>query len=600
MPVWNHISACLCALLCSIMPLTAQNQGGFYGSVDINAGANFRTDEGFGKFSRQSGEAKMKLGYSTHNFDVQFNASALGSYKTNNKVGISFNSNEGSKTLDFDITLEERKESAYSFGLSSTYTPNSADRIKIDFSQTFNNENPLSIITTVALLNEGKMSFSSEEGFHRKETSHVLVNYSHLFDKAGRMLDTKLDITHRKTDKNTSWEKGTARMTMDDDGEMDVIFDDEEGSYKKYRLTPYNVSEVFLFESRFVEPDFAGIEKLNMIFSLTGQVRKEDDEYIAANWVNEEWVDSLRYRESFDYLSLIVDPCIKAEWNIGQFSFTGELTPEYYSDKLDDATHSGTFHPDRISPLVFLQAKYSPGKGHTLKGNVRRSVTRPEYLQKCWFQRQGSYINELYEGNADLRPSTSNRFTADYTFSAGRFSSDLELGHTYVSDKIEKVYHTDMLDGNERRIYTWINAGYSHTSNAKLALKWNATRIKTDISGNYNYYIGVVNSGKETRNADYSIAGNLGYTFPKIGLSIQTKGRYQSKIIRSYSTMTEYVSCDARIEKKFKHFNIYLEGLDLFDTEIMVLTLSEDQTQGREEVYTYNRRLFLLGASYNF
>lgn len=596
----SRLFICLIAFLCGAVNSSAQNRDKFYGTIDLNAGTNFQTDEGFGKFSRLCGEAKVKLGYATHNFDVQLNASANGAYKTNDKIGITYNINEGSERFDMDMTLEEREETNFTVGLVSTYTPNKADRIKIDFSQTFSNETPSSLISTIAFLNEGKMTFSSEEGRHTKETSRVGVDYRHLFDKDGRVLNAKLDISHRKTDKNTIWEKGTGKMNLDEESEMEIEFNEEEDIYKKYRLTPYNVSETFLLDGRFVDPDFAGIERLKMTFSLTGQVRRENDEYIAANWDEERWVDSLRYRESFDYLSLTVDPCIKVDWSVGQFSFTGEFTPEYYTDKLDDATHSGKFHADRISPLVFFQTTFSPGKGHTIRGSVRRSVTRPEYLQKCWFQRQGSYANELFEGNTDLHPSASNRFTADYRFSSGRFSSDLELGHTYVNDRIEKVYRAESIQDHDWRIYTWINSGYSNTSNARLTLKWNATRLKADISGNYNYYIGVVNSGKETRNADYSISGNVGYTFPKAGLSLQAKGQYQSKIIRSYSSTTEYVRCDARVEKKFKHFNVYLEGRDLFDTDITVSTMSEDQTQGREEIYALNRRLIILGASYNF
>ena len=600
MSLTKRIIICFIALLCAAVHSVAQNQGKFYGIIGATGSTSLKKDEGFDRLSRQSGEASMKLGFATHNFDVQFNASGRGSYKTNNKVGITFNTNEGRERFDLDATVEERKEASFNFGLSSTYTPNKANRIKIDFSQSFSKEDPTSMITTLSLLGDGLLTFSSEEGSHRKESSSVGADYLHLFDKKGRQLEARVDISHTKTDKITIWEKGNGIMSMDENREMATEFDYDEENYRKYRLTPFNVSETYIFDGRFTEPEFAGINRLKMTFSLIGQVRHEGDEYMAANWTETEWVDSLRYRESFNYISMTIDPCIKAEWSIGQFAFVSELTPEYYTDRLNDASHSGKFHADRISPLIFFQTTYSPGGGHTLKCNLRRSVTRPEYLQKCWFQRQGSYADELYEGNTNLRPSSSNRFSLGYTFSKGRFISELEAVHTYVSDKIEKTFRTETLNDIDWRIYTWINAGYSNTSTARLTLKWNATRLKADISANYNYFIGVVKSGKETRNSDYNISGNVSYNFPKPGITIQAKGKYQSKIIRSYSSMTEYVGCDARVEKKFKHFNLFLEGKDLFDKSISVNTISEDQTQGRDEVYNYNRRMFLLGANYNF
>lgn len=187
-------------------------------------------------------------------------------------------------------------------------------------------------------------------------------------------------------------------------------------------------------------------------------------------------------------------------------------------------------------------------------------------------------------------------------FRKGRFSSVLELGENLEQDRIENTFSREILDDREYRVYTWINAGWSSALFARLALKWQGERLKAEIGGLYNYQMTEDKDGNRAYNSDYNLSGSLLYEFGK-GWSAETRLRYQSKIIRSYTTITEYVGCDIRVDKKFgkrKRFGLFIDIKDLFDNDIRTEIISEDRSQVRVEVQDYNRRLFSLGATYSF
>ena len=49
-----------------------------------------------------------------------------------------------------------------------------------------------------------------------------------------------------------------------------------------------------------------------------------------------------------------------------------------------------------------------------------------------------------------------------------------------------------------------------------------------------------------------------------------------------------------------KRFGLFAEGRDLFDKAIVSNTYSEDFSYNRSINYDYNRRIFLLGATFSF
>ena len=181
---------------------------------------------------------------------------------------------------------------------------------------------------------------------------------------------------------------------------------------------------------------------------------------------------------------------------------------------------------------------------------------------------------------------------------AGIFTSSIEAGYKHEADKIEQVMQNFDFDGASYRIYTWINGGKAQTFNAKLSLEWKVGTLRAAISGKYNYFTGTTNDGQVTRNSDYSIDGEASYRVSS--WTFMLKGRYRSKIIRTYQSITEIVGCDVRIDKDFKHLGLFADCRDLLDKPVMLTTLSKDRTEGRVERSVGNNRIFLFGVKYKF
>ena len=62
----------------------------------------------------------------------------------------------------------------------------------------------------------------------------------------------------------------------------------------------------------------------------------------------------------------------------------------------------------------------------------------------------------------------------------------------------------------------------------------------------------------------------------------------------------EYCKLNAHIQKDFKHVTLYLEGRDLLDQPMETSFLSEELQEFWVEEVRSNRRIFILGAKWNF
>lgn len=267
----------------------------------------------------------------------------------------------------------------------------------------------------------------------------------------------------------------------------------------------------------------------------------------AGNLVNDVWVDSLKYRENFDFLALNLTPKAKLSYSPGKFNLSLQLTPDFYVSKLDSDRNIGNFNSGRVYILPDFNASWTPSPMHKVGITYKQGLTRPSYLQICWFQRAGSYANEIQMGNPKLKPGSNGIANLYYTFHSGFFTGTLEGTTTMNWDKIEKVFNTR----GEYHIYTWINSGHSIENRIKLTMQANLKRFNAELGGYYNYFLGYNNAGTETRSSDWGVNGAATLTL-KGGWVFDVKGRYQSKIIRTYSSMTEYVGCDVRITKGFR------------------------------------------------
>lgn len=596
-------------LIC--LPVLGQEKKGVWsGSATINGGTNFdKKGENLAdyepntKFSNSMGEVEATIGYKAPKFEVKFNAAASTSFirTTKEAASVKMKNDVDIHSFNFDETQSERTQAKYKGRLDLVFLPSPADRISFTTEYNFNEESPFNVVESYAAKEEMTAKFSSEDGEFKKHTVKPVVEWVHKFDSPGRDLTVRADWMFAVDDRITLWDEGKGKIEWEEFEDDQEAYEFKDYDEKIYRITPTYIDNDITVSAKYRDRNFVGVKGLDVDFSLMSKLGQDRDYYLAANWIDEAWKDSTRFHVNFDYLALTVEPSVHANYKVGQFEFDGTFRLQYFTDRLNSETETERFDAGQFSPLVNFRTIWRPSESHKLTLNLNNTIQRPDYLNLCWFQRPGSYINELNEGNPNLRPAQTSRAALEYTFTKNRFSTSLEIGDSYVTNKIERTFRMEKIEDHDIRVYTWINGGFSNTANAKLNVRWSGRKLKAGASGNINYFIGINTSDKVTRNSDYRIEADASYNW-FWDITYLARFRYQSKIIRSYSSITEYFGLDFRITKPFlkKKFEVFAEGRDLLDKPITTETYSEDGMEGRYETLNHNRRLFLLGLKYSF
>lgn len=572
------------------------------GNIGIDAGSNFyKGNSTRQKYSYSSGGISGWGRYKTDKFTIRLDLQCLSKYTTTGTAGVTTNAkNPSAPTLNFDIKFNDNKIFEESAGVLMEYTPDSRNIFSLKLNQKLNRQDPNKIgISFQNIIHkenpgdvEGKFYLDVEEGLQSTADYSINAGWNHKFDKPGREITAGMEWALNIKDAPSIWHRQEAVTNNDKPEEFPI---DSNILQRTFRITPLNKNNRVNASVLYNDKSLFDQKNLNLELGADLKVDYKKDNQSAANLVNDVWVDSLKYRENFDFLALDLSPKVKLSYSPGKFNLSLQLIPDFYASKLDSDRKIGSFNFGRVYLLPDFNASWAPSAMHKVGISYKQELTRPSYLQICWFQRAGSYANEIQMGNPKLKPGSNGTANLYYTFHSGFFTGTIE-GTTKVNwDKIEKVFNTR----DEYLIYTWINSGHSVENRIKLTMQANLKCFNAELGGYYNYFLGYNNAGKETRSSDWGVNGAATLTL-KGGWIFNVKGRYQSKIIRTYSSMTEYVGCDVRITKDFKRFSVYAEGKDLFDRPIKVSTLSEDLTYIRVEEYQYNRRIFSVGASLKF
>ena len=574
-------------------------KGAWSGGVSLDGGTGFKdyNEESDYKFSNFLGEASANIGWKGEKFSIKADFSFNNSYKSITGFGATVTqSGEDLLTFKEDIESDIQKIHDTKGSINVLWSPGKND----DFDLTFSINSKKKDFSKGALTFDlagfledpeyGEVLFLTcgSEGYVKNISSAGKINWTHLMAKSGQKITVRLETSAGDEDDEEVWEKGS----LED-------FDIESYNVNtSWRTTPRYGKFGTSVCGKFSDGTFLDVKDLAVDLSLEAAFGQDRDNYRSADLKDGVWVDSPSGCEFFHYRKTTLSPTAHARWTDGGLTLEGSLTPQYFSDRLTAEGYDEDFDKGRVDILTNFIGSYDFLGGHRLGLSLDRNIKRPTYLNLCWFTRQGTLSDELISGNTSLRPSILNKFGVNYTYTRGRFCGGLELGYLHESDRIEYTFN----ESSGYRVYTWINAGWSNTANAKLSANWTAERFKAYLMGNLKYYKGVTESGVASENFDYEINGNASYSLNR-GWLFLVRGRYQSKIIRTYSSMTDYIGCDVRVEKKFGKnpgVSVFLEGRDLFDMDIRIGTYSSDLSYCREETYDYCRRLILLGASLSF
>lgn len=577
-------------------------KGRWDGNVELNAGTSFVEGFSTSKYTHSVGDVSAWGRYTADKFTIRLDLQCMYGFEANSVSGSTVNVKDiKAPQASLDIDHKEYRTFEEKAGLQVKYTPDQQNEFSFSLGQKFNRQvSDKFVILMQNHFSESddqtvrtKFYFDIEQAFQNVAEFNADAKWHHKFDKTGREILSGLEWNLNGNDRYSEW----CRLSGEREKMEDYLGGTNFGalSERVFRITPLDTKNGWKASVLYRDVDIFDLKNLNLEIGGDFRTEYENDRLSAANYVNEQWVDSLRYCRTFDYLSMDFAPSAKLSYCSGKFDLNIRLTPDVYMSRLGSDRDRGRLDFSKIYLLSDLYADWKPSPMHKAGITYKQGLVRPSYSQLCGFRRMGSNANEILMGNPDLKPSGNGTASLFYTLHSGFFTGTLEGIGKITWDRITKVFKKE----DDYSAYTWINSAHSFDNSIKLTLKADMDKFNAEIGGYYNYFIGYDNAGGDTRSSDWGVNGNASLKI-KGGWMFNIKGRYQSKIIRTYSSITEYVGCDVRVSKDFKRFSVYLEGKDLFDQPIMITTYSEDKTYARFEEHFYNRRLFAIGAAFKF
>jgi len=595
-------------LFAFILPLTTFAQGKWSGEVNLDAGTNFRLSP-LKQKTHTLGDISARIGYDTKKFS--FDVSGYGSYhhvqvgQIGRDLNIDTTGTAESVLNKVDASVKQRTNARAGAGTNFSWRPDSYNTVRAYYNYSYDTNTPNTYTFSSKDINDGIVDYSISSNMENNlnRVHNAGVSYNRIYDKAGRKLSVDLGGVFGHTRNSSEWitGDGTAEKPEEELGIPEIVERLSKGvkDSLRYRIEPYSNNRVISANFLFSEPEFANAKNLTLDFGLGYRVRNLEDHSRASTFVNGEWRDSVSYRENFRFRTATLTPSVRVRYFTGIYKLDLTYSPEYYAQKLDSDEKVGNIDRGSVAHLADMTHTFNPWKGHQFVLGMNRSESRPDYLQVCWFLRDGQYSNEKYRGNQDLKNSITTRANLLYQFNYKIFTVSLNTTYTYQPRKIASTYDYETINDQECRVYTWINGGNSHEINENLSLSWSFDHFKTGLSGRYTFYRGFSHTGNLTESSDYSVNFNADYSLKTWFFAVS--GGYQSAVKRSYTSMTAFPDCQVKISKTLgKHFNVFLEGRAVLDSEISIITESENKTQCREERIRYNNRIFVLGGSYRF
>jgi len=436
--------------------------------------------------------------------------------------------------------------------------------------------------------------YSNENGSKKSFRHNLGLKYVRQITKTDALLTCSYDAELYSYDEYTEWVTGKAKADLQ---EKEITKNQE---LSRYRSTPDTRFNNGKFKISYQDKKFVNVEYLDVEFSLNFQYKNLIENRSAANYVNQQWRDSIPARENFHYRTLSIVPLSHVRYNVAFYKLDLTVSPDYFAYKLDGNSQVGHVDRGKIANLFDMTHAFDLSPGHTLSARFSRNDDRPDYLQICWFPRYSSvYADEIYMGNPDLKNSVTTSARLSYDFSYKKFSTQLTVGDVFKPRKIEQTYSNEVIDGKEYRVYTWINGGKSNEVNTSLSLGWNGRILAASLSGRYNYYKGISVSESVTKSSDYSFSSFMALNLKS--WRIEANASYQSGMDRTYYSISSIIDGNFKVAKRFgDHLSIYLFGQNLLDHPVTVKTVSEDETEVRYERYLNYKRFLKLGINWSF
>ena len=319
----------------------------------------------------------------------------------------------------------------------------------------------------------------------------------------------------------------------------------------------------------------------------------DDDEEI--------WKDSARLRENFDFFCVRAEPFLTADFKWKNIEAHADYACQVYARRLNDDSHRQPLQIKGVYPVGNAFVKWNISSHHLLLLTNKMSVTHPDYLQICWYDRTAGYLDQLYRGNEQLLSPQKQRFALDYEFKWNRFFSATSVSYTGVTNEIDQTWTNEEIDGRLYKVFHWINSSDSRSIGLEQTLGWKGTVITAKAKITYNQTRRIAKSDGSTikDSFDWRLTGDISANLGK-GWSIGADIRYQSKVATFFTLFKNYCVLNARIKKDFNRFTLYLEGRDLLDQPMETSFESAEMQDYWIEKVQNNRRVIVVGAKWKF
>ena len=312
------------------------------------------------------------------------------------------------------------------------------------------------------------------------------------------------------------------------------------------------------------------------------------------------WRDSTQIREWFHFASLDFQPYLAADLNWKKIRIRVDYALSIYGRKLTDSTHNQNFKWQRPLPVGNGSIEWKINPRHKLSLSNTLTLKHPTYLQVCWFDRSGGYIEQLYRGSEALRSTSTQKYQLSYDFNYKRFVASTSVAYSWRFDEIEQTWFKEEIDHRDYKVFTWMNGADSRIQNVSQKLGWRGKMITANLGVECNYTIRTWREiDKIKESTDWRLTADIAARLKK-GWTLSADIKYQSAVATFFALFNQYCVMNIRAQKEFKHFIVSLEARDLLDTPVEAQYISEDQTEAWIEKTLHNRRLVLLGFSWKF
>lgn len=312
------------------------------------------------------------------------------------------------------------------------------------------------------------------------------------------------------------------------------------------------------------------------------------------------WQDSLRLRETFNFLTLTAAPFVAAEYRGKALEVQADYSAQFYFRRLNDDTHRQRLGLASVSPVGNARLSWKITPVHKLGITHDIGVNYPDYLKICWYERTGGYADQLYRGNADLAATLFSRYGLEYELKYKRFRYRTVNTVTRTLNEMDQTWSNEIIEGHLYKVFYWVNSADSWAFGTAHRVGWEGKWIKAGTGVEYKWSRRTAKADGAIKDAsNWLLTGDVEANLGK-GWSAGARFKHQTKVVTLFTTSNEYWDLSAHLQKKFKTVTLYLDGRDLLDNARKTVFESADGKEYWVDVVRNNRRLVLLGIQWNF